>query len=97
MKEQEEHASDDEEEIQPSQEGGLLRRHVRGDVGEEEEGWRRRWQLGGRNERRRTDGKEDGRVKREIVGKEVNQLVEGERVNAHDGSKEEEDGEEGKP
>lgn len=37
LKEQEEHASDDEEEIQPSQEGGLLRRHVRGDVGEEEE------------------------------------------------------------
>lgn len=36
LKEQEEHASDDEE-IQPSQEGGLLRRHVRGDVGEEEE------------------------------------------------------------
>ena len=34
-------------------------------------------------------------MKREIVGKEVNQLVEGERVNAHDGSKE--DGEEGKP
>lgn len=36
-------------------------------------------------------------MKREIVGKEVNQIVEGERVNAHDGSKEKEDGEEGKP
>ena len=36
-------------------------------------------------------------MKREIVGKEVDQLAEGERVNAHDGSKEEEDGEKGKP
>ena len=34
-------------------------------------------------------------MERDIVGEEVHQLVEGERVDAKDGAKEEEDGEKG--
>ena len=37
LEEEEEHACDDEKEVQSSQEGGLLWRDMRGDVGEEEE------------------------------------------------------------